>query len=71
MASKRFDELIKFSNNLERNQLQNLNILINHCLSYLHVGDKQEFKEILKNLIQKVPFDKRVFALLRMSLSMD
>ncbi|MDR2338319.1 MAG: hypothetical protein LBE20_06745 [Deltaproteobacteria bacterium] len=71
MASQQFDELIKFSNKLEINQLQNLNILINHCLAYLHVEDKKEFREILKNLVQKIPFDKRVFALLRMSLSMN
>jgi hypothetical protein len=71
MSSKQFNELIKFSNMLEQNKLQNLNILINHCLAYLHAGEKSEFKEILKFLVQKLPFDKRIFTMLRMSLSME
>ena len=71
MATRQYEQAVQFSNYLEQHKLQNLNILINHCLVYMQLGKKDDFRDILKVLVAAVPFDKRVFALLRMSLSMD
>ena len=71
MGTQQFEKLVEFSNYLEQQNLQNLNILINHCLAYLHLGKKQDFKEILKILVTAIPYDRRVFSLLRMFLSME
>ena len=70
MGTQQFEKALQFLNYLEQHKLQNLNILINHCLAYMHLDKKNDFRDILKVLLATVPFDKRVFALLRMSLSM-
>ncbi len=71
MSGQRFDEALNFIYKLERDELQNLNIIINHAVACLHLGKLDEFREVLNTLIKIVPLDTRVFALQKVLLTIE